>query len=378
MSWRRLGGLLGVALLCMGVGPALAHDPNPILQAIPANTALDLGPYTCRSPEDDPSDCVSITAYSRFVYDRLNHQILMFGGGHAATHRTDVDVFDFSTLTWGSAYPSTPCSQMRLSNLDRVRGGWTSTGHPLARHTYDMLVMADNIKRLLVLGSPNGHGGCPESPPGKDQYFFDGKIAMYDPVAKTWSYSKAGTDGWEDFGTAEYDPVSGLVVVMDHESVWTYNPVTQAKTPRVALSFRGLGYAKNLVYFPPTRRMYYIADGNLIVEIDLGDGPSVKLRMRLVDDIKGDVPQLAETGFAYDPVNRIIGGGVLDGFFYAFDPVARRWTRQRMTPQPAGAFIGAVSYHTLDYDPVNHVFIFLTRQESDARTWAFRYSPPAK
>ena len=35
-------------------------------------------------------------------------------------------------------------------------------------------------------------------------------------------------------------------------------------------------------------------------------------------NIKGDIPKLPETGFAYDAVNRVIGGGIVDGVFHAY------------------------------------------------------------
>ncbi len=143
--------LAGALLGFLGGGPSLAAEPNLRLASLPDNTAMDLGPYTCNAPADDPFRCETITDYSGFVYDGVNHQLLMFGGGHSATHRTDVDAFSFKTLTWSSAYPSTLCRDMRLSNRGLVRGDWLTTGHPIARHTYDMLVWADNVKRLLLL-----------------------------------------------------------------------------------------------------------------------------------------------------------------------------------------------------------------------------------
>jgi hypothetical protein len=348
---------------------ALGAEPNPRLASLPDNTAIDLGPYTCNAPADDPFRCETITDYSGFVYDGVNHQLLMFGGGHSATHRTDVDAFSFKTLTWSSAYPSTLCRDMRLSNRGLVRGDWMTTGHPIARHTYDMLVWADNVKRLLLLGDISGQGYCVEkSPPDKELYFLVGKIAMYDPAARTWSYSPLNNDGWEDFASAEYDPISGLVVVVDRYSVWTYDPVKQTRKKRGAYVNAAMGYAKNLVYFPPTRKMYYIADGAVVFELDS------RLNLNQVGGITGDIPKLAETGFAYDAVNHIIGGGVSGDVFYAYDPVRKRWTSRVIGTLPPGGRVGTVAFHAHAYDPVNNVFIFITDAESGRRTWAYRYA----
>ncbi|MGH7414250.1 MAG: hypothetical protein ACREKJ_08620 [Candidatus Rokuibacteriota bacterium] len=335
---------------------------------------MDLGRYTCNAPVDDPWNCETITDYSRLLYDSANHQFLMFGGGHAATHRTDVDVFDYGTFKWNSAYPSTPCAQMRLANQGRENGDWLSTGHPIARHTYDMLVMADGIQRLVMVTAPTGQGGCVEKYPGKERYIFHGKIAMYDPVAKIWSYSAATTRGWEEFGSAEYDPVSGFVIIVDRYSIWTYHPQTQAKSQKASYTIGALGYGKNLVYFPPTHTMYYIADGDAIFEISLGRGKTPRPDMSRLSDIKGDIPRLRETGFAYDPVNRLIGGGVNEGTFYTFDPLTKTWSSRVMRTEPPGLDVGTVAYHALDYDPVNNVFLFITRKVSGKRTWVYRYA----
>ena len=78
------------------------------------------------------------------VHDPHTHRLFMFGGGHAGTSgtiRSDVSAFDFTTLTWSSDYAPTSCGDMKVGNIDTTNGAWTSTKQPLARHTYDMLVM---------------------------------------------------------------------------------------------------------------------------------------------------------------------------------------------------------------------------------------------
>lgn len=366
--------LLLVAFLAVGAGKVPGAGPHPKLAGLADNTALDLGRYVCNQPPDDPADCETITDYSRLVYDRFNHQLLMFGGGHAATHRTDVDVFDLETLRWASAYPSTPCSAMRVSNVG-PQAEWRSTGHPIARHTYDMLLMADNVKRLLLLGSTTGIGVCLERPQGQnDPYMISGRIGVYDPVQKSWSYSTAGTDGWMTYAAAEYDPPSGQVVIIDYSSLWTYDPVKQTAIWQQSSRREDLGYAKNLVYFPPNQKMYYFADGNAVFEVELNRTHFSWSTIKRVSGIKGDVPKLPETGFAYDGVNRIIGGGIVDGVFHAFDPATRTWTARKIQTTGAESSVGSVAFHALDYDPVNNVFLFLSDYESGRRTWAYRYA----
>ena len=310
---------------------ASAQTPNPRLAQLAPNTAVDLGRYQCGQPPDNSRDCAQITDYGRFIYDHTNQQLLMFGGGYAATHRTDVDVFSFQTLTWKSAYASTPCSGMRLANIDRDTGAWRSTGHPIARHTYDMMVMVDRPARLLLLNAVTGPGGCVERPPAgvPDPYRLDGRVATYDPSTRRWSYSRASAGDWEPTAAAEWDPVSRKVVVIDSHFLWTYDPDTQEKKRHLEHTSPVL-YGKNLVYFPPNDRMYYIADGAAVFEVTLDRKDFAKSVITRVTGITGDIPNLRETGFAYDSAEKIIGGGVRDGIFYAYSPRARTWVSRRI------------------------------------------------
>ena len=69
-------------------------------------------------------------------------------------------------------------------------------------------------------------------------------------------------------------------------------------------------------------------------------------------------------------MNRIIGGGIYKGKFYAFDPLTKRWTSQTIQ----GGSPGSMVYHAIDYDPVDNVFIFI----SGRHTWAYRYKRAKK
>jgi len=377
---------LRVALCLLLVAGAIGIDApwgwgqragvNPRLAAIPANTALDLGRYECNQPTDNPDDCGLITDYSKFVYDAAGHQFLMFGGGHAVTHRTDVDAFDLQSLKWKSAYPSTPCAQMRLGNIDPVKAAWRSTGHPIARHTYDMVVMADKPPRLLLLNGAGGGGRCVELPsrPGPDPYSIEGRIAAYDPTTRTWTYSAASAGGWQPHAAAEWDPVSRRVIVLDQYALWTYDPDSQKKMKYERLT-AALGYAKNLVYFPPTDRMYYFADGDAVFEVALARSDFSRSTLTRVTGISGDIPELVETGFAYDPLHQAIGGAIRNGVFYGYFPLTKKWVSRRIKLAPPGSRVTNVAFHALDYDPVNHLFFFITDPLAGQRTWAFRFSP---
>lgn len=343
-----------------------AFRPNPKFASLADNTALDLGKYASNplGPEGETPP-IRITDYSRFTYDRKNHQLLMFGGGHASTPRTDVDVFDFATLAWKSAYPPTPVADLRMANRDSEKGAWTTTGHPIARHTYDAMPFAENTGELILLCWVNAKAYFTQ---GDDYILRKVRIAHYDPRKRTWTWSKSDTSGFEEANSAEYDPVSGLIVLLDRGGLWTYDPVTQSKEKRLDHR-KPLGYANNLVYFPPNQRMYFFnRNDHSVWEValdraDFGRSTLTKL------EFTGTYPPHGEPGFAYDPVGRIIGGAVQDGRFYAFDPAARTWTDLAIQ----GGAPGKMAFHCIDYDPVDNVFIFLSDAESGGRTWAYRH-----
>jgi hypothetical protein len=156
---KRILPLLGLWILLAPVS-AFAFSPNPTLTSIPANTALSLGRY---NPVGDfPCGGETIISYSRFNYDSVNNQMLMWGGGHAGTARDDVDVLDLNNpaLQWQSAYPTTPLSAMRPSNYDQLHRSWISTGHPVSAHSYDHMVFAQNTGELILVRPLQCEGSC--------------------------------------------------------------------------------------------------------------------------------------------------------------------------------------------------------------------------
>ena len=145
------------------------------------------------------------------------------------------------------------------------------------------------------------------------------------------------------------------------------------KTQRLDYS-KDMGYANNLVYFPPNGRMYFIARGSptRVWEVTL-DRSNWTASTVVEVTTTGDVFSSQESGFAYDSWNHVIGGGVEDGVFRAFDPVTRRWSSAVMQVQGGGGPIGTQAFHALDFDPVDGVFLFLTAYDDGSRMWAYRY-----
>ena len=344
---------------------------NPALANLAANTALALGTYNppflagCSAPTS------IITDYSRFTYDSVNHQILMFGGGHASTPRTDVDVLDLNTFAWTSAYASTPVSDMTIANFDSQNGSWKTTGHPLARHTLDLLSFAPNTGELILLTGVSTQPNCMEL---YDWDTYPGKIWHYNPQTRLWKPSPASPI-WNAWPAAEYDPVSGKIVVISMYGLYTYDPATKVAAKHLDYARGELSYNQNLVYYPPTDTMYYIVGTGAVFEVKLDRTDYSKSTIVPVAGVTGTFPTGAETGWAYDPVNKIIGGGISNGVFYAFDPAMKTWTSRTMQVTGTSTTVGSVAFHALDYDTVNNVFIFQGQVGSAPptfTTWAYR------
>jgi hypothetical protein len=75
-----------------------------------------------------------------------------------------------------------------------------------------------------------------------------------------------------------------------------------------------------------------------------------------------------EPGYDYDSVNAIIGGGVHENTFYAYDPITSMWSSHAIQ----GAAPGTQAFHALGYDPVSNVFVFRSDSGTGQHTWAFR------
>ncbi len=363
-----LGCLFGNGLLYASVNSALTDLAN--------NTAFRIGDYNCT--DSDYISCRTITDYSGFTYNPVAEQMLMFGGGHSASFRDDVDVFDFGSLTWAPAYTPTSCSAMTESNWDLTGnpdgdGKWISTGHPSSRHTYDLLAVTTNGSELLLLRPGDGPGGqCVRFAT------YGGRVGHYNVSSRTWSFGEKIP--WGGYSSAEMDPVSGNAIIFDGQNrrIYTYNPTTRTAT--VALEIGGnadYGIGGNLVYFPPNDKFYYFrsnASATQVWEVTLDRNTWSNTQVVEVTGMTG-TPSSRETGYAYDSVNHLIGGGVRDGLFYAFDPLTKVWNTVTMNTAPAaGASVGTVAFHALDYDPVNNVYLFITDYDSGFDVWAYRYA----
>ena len=277
---------------------------------------------------------------------------------------------------------------MTIANYDSDRGAWLSgpDGGPYpraaARHTEDLMNIVGD--ELILLGYVEGNGvGTAGGGANVLQFLSNARIAHYDLVAKTWTFSTvAGIQRWP---ASALDPVSGKIIVLGSYMLAVYDPAARALT--TVLDFTtaaglahitredgthapaSLGYNDNLVYFPPNQKMYYferVSGG--VYEVNLNRVDFSRTTISLLS-ATGSAPPNTEIGYGYDSTNLIIGGGPVNNVFYAFDPATKAWTAQTVK----GGAPGSVAFHALDYDSVNNVFVFVTDMASGRRTWAYRY-----
>jgi hypothetical protein len=354
-------------------GGAAGAAPSPTLAALPAKTAVNLGPYACTDLPGSGYPCQTIDDYSRFVYDRVGQQLLWFGGGNHATSRTDVAVFSLDTLRWTSAYEPTPCSDMVPDNADLLSGAWKSSGQPMSRQTFDMLVMAENVGELLMLtyNAPgNDCGFWPADAPSLEQV--PGRVAHYRPSTRSWRFSQAPANTWQADAAAEYDPESGLVLVLGTQDLWTYDPRLETVQHRLHFELgERFGYAAELVYFPPNGRFYYFTRTGLVFEVTARRDDWAATSISELTDLRGDLPAADAKGWAYDPFGHSIGGGVRDSVLWELDPSTHVFSA---TPLAAatGDGPGNLAFFTLDYAEQAGVFLFFTDYASGWSTWAYR------
>lgn len=359
-----------------GAPAAAAGAPSGLsstLDELAPGSALNLGRYECTDLPGSAYPCQTIHDYSRFVYDRAGRQLLWFGGGTHGTSRTDVAVFSLATLRWESAYAPTPCSEMVPDNADLVRGAWNSSGHPMSRETFDMLTMVESTGELVMLTYSAPAQDCepwPAAAPNLEQV--PGRIAHYSPAARSWRFSQAPANTWPMDAAAEYDPESGLVLVLGAQDLWTYDPVTESIQERYHFDVGPrIGYAAELVYFPPNGRFYYFTRTGLLFELTVDRSSWGESSIVEIADASGDLPAADAKGWAYDAARRTIGGGVRDSVFWELEVESRVWTATALA-DAAGQGPGSVAFFTLDYAEQAGVFLFFTDYASGWATWAYR------
>jgi hypothetical protein len=322
----------------------MTFAPNPVLADIAPGEALILDPYECESRAPD-MNCRTIFAYSTWVYDPFGHRMLIFGGGHAATGRTDVDAFDLTTLTWASLYPTMTCEEVQEADIT-PEGYHRKSGHPVARHSYEQTVIGDiDGAPHLMLFSTEGFGGrC---------HGYNVNIRSVAALPLTgelvWKHSREQEMPWGFSRPSVYDPISGLVICTGMRTWYAYDPSAEevvytspAPTAKTA---------STMTYVPPLDLMYYIDRFTMAVYEVTHHRDEQRLSWEALET--SGTPPDQMRNIAYDQRHGTLCG-IVDSTLFEFHPASRHWTATAI-PQP----VGRVLAHVIDYDPGNDVFVFV-------------------
>lgn len=365
--------------------PALAAEakpaplpPQPKLAGLADNTAMDLGFTNLQGVEGESKNYANgVTDYSGFAYDQRKNRFLLFGGGHSTTFTDTIYIFTFDELKWNALYPPTPVSKMTEDNFDKENGAW-KTGpagpypRPLSRHSYDEVCFIESTNEMIMYRTGGGGNGIAKF----GSAYFSGKIPVYSFDKQAWSFFPT-THQTNTCPATEFDPVSKKMLSLGPGGFYVYDPI-ERKDAKINFKLpeyiRTTGWC-NLVYCPINQKMYYMGrEAKMpVYELTLDRNDWSKSKMEELA-VTGDQPDVGESGWAYDSVNQIIGGGVKDGVFHAFDPIKRSWTRKEIQTAPSGGKIGSLAFHCLNYSPVDNVFVFITNSKSGRHTWAYRYA----
>ncbi len=161
------------------------------------------------------------------------------------------------------------------------------------------------------------------------------KIGLYDVATGKWGYSKIVPSYlmWYYASAAEYDPISKMIIIVNGTNGSVYDPATDEV---IATFPTGLsvfpGDSNNLIYFPPTDKMYYVQLGSFtgITEVTLDRTNWSKTSGKVVNT---SGPTTKESGWAYDSRNHVIGGGVANGKIHIYDPIKNTWVTETMKIQ---------------------------------------------
>ncbi|THB67498.1 MAG: hypothetical protein D6B27_04380 [Gammaproteobacteria bacterium] len=342
------------------------------------NEIADLAPnqlYYAGFLDCGENSCGGITAFSGMLYDPNQHQMVIFGGGHAATMNDDIMRLDLSDFTWKSSYTPTTCSDMTPDNWDGDTSSWTSSGLPAARHTYDMMVISEHSNELILLRPADWQGGyCVTT---EDSILGGSGLSHFDFDSNSWSNQQFDYP-WSSLGSAEYDPISQDVILVDGNNIYVYDPESLTTIAQIAHRQSELHYDKNLIYYPPLDRFYYFVSGASVFELTV-DRDNWSNSTLTEISVSGDIPNFPHTAFAYDQANHLLGGGVSNGKFYAFRPETGEWlskTIELENPDYQNSWSAQIlDSHALDYDPINNIYVFVTTQSAITaqRTWIYRW-----
>lgn len=341
-----------------------------------SDTTYDLGLYTCQPlGPGEGNMCTTVPDYSNMTY--ISGKTYAYGGGHAATYRDDVELFDFGSRSWLRPYPPTPCVDLNFGNLDAVKGRWISTNHPVARHTFDLQVAVGD--KIVMMAMVQGRGrGCNNLTPtseGAPYVISDSTIAVYNTLDGTWQFTDIPS--FDHRWAAELDPVSGNILIVGQTGLWTFNPQTLVLTQHKKWSISGmLGIQHAMVYSQIDDTFYIMTDAGgtgfvrnvLKVNLDrqtLSNTTVENLNILITAD-------RSAAGWAYDSRRALIVGGITNGVLHEFNPVTRTFN-QRQLVSDTGIAVGTLHWYAITYSPEFDALMFRTKTGASNTSRTFMY-----
>lgn len=335
-----------------------------------AALAIDLGTYACTPLSSTEGQvCRTNADYSGMVV--YASAIYAFGGGHSATYKDNVAVFN--PAGWSEPTGATPCVDLNWDNIDHALGRWITTNHPIARHTYDLQAVAGD--QIILMASVQGRGAqCNSLPPVDATHpniIASSVVAHYSITSGTWSYTSVPALTYDY--AIETDPVSGKVLVVSRTGLWMYDPAAQALTKYKSWSLP-MGYSASLVYAANTDRFYWLPYAGVtqrtVYEIALDRTTPANSTITTTTAVLPSITTgCCSAGWAYDSDHGLIGGGSTTNTFYALNPVTYAVNTIPLTSND-GVTIDPMHGYSVGYIP-GIGYIFRTKGTT-YRTWMYK------
>lgn len=362
------------------LSPGQIFNISTLMDNHAAELAASLDP--CPAGTGVETGCSAMTDYGSMLYDESQERFIMYGGGHGPGRSSSLLTIDLETQKWQAAYVGTPYSLMYQGSSESSqhptntdpRCFYKDTGAPIVRHTYDMMEIVPDFMGRPTLFMLTGGGVDFKTPVASGC-----TIGQYDITARQWTWTDKVTDKYYYYASSSaYDPISKKFLIVGNgpqvspSLLYTYDPETTEVTMQ---KYTGeFGIDNNMVYFPLNDRFYLISRGNpgYVTEVipnrqDFSQTSFTRLALSGEAYSEGSI----SSGWKYDAENQVIGGGIKNGRFYYFDPIAKTWGSVAIQIQVGGSRITATAFHNIAYDHNKKVWVFI--DDVTKKTWVFRF-----
>jgi len=339
--------------IVIGATEATKPRPNPKLTAIPENTWEKVAGFA-------PAPA-GILAYSGGVYDSVQHQLLIFGGGHADYWGNEVCAFSPATLSWKRMYEPDARARYTNGNIDNIKGKLKDSDKPYTRHSYNHLCFVTSAASMFIFGGCGPGWGdirptCPAPPDCWSYSVADNKWALL--------YAGRGTRSGYAMACC-YDAKRDVVWAYGHDSrLSRFDLKTKTwstHTIRPAIDYVGL-YNFHMLHLPKDDKILLV--GNDTCTIDASTQASHRYSLKNAS---------GKAGLAYLPDQDTVlyvplPGGETGPEYRTeiFDCTKAQWQKI----QSKGLAARGAVWNRLQYDPVDNVVLLVV----DSGVWA--YKPP--